>query len=331
MHAENASWMGDEMSDSRLGISPQRARDVFKIGIAAHANDELFLQYRKQLTKKTCHLVGTEEINLEITDIIHANDTILSLYSQPANSNLKVLGRMKAKTWFIPYPPDEDLTEDEEAHLKANPPKIKEYEFWIEEEILEKCAIGTKLKADIKKTSFGLTYLDAIGGVFCSFYQIIPNQLMEDWREIENEWLPMKYNRYTAAAKEAREAQDHGVNNNEELEEAQQALEETTIETKEGGINVGDSEKDETAEQPEGEPDNFMVNHNIVAAGYDEDFEDGADKAGPDQNDGTSDGLATAQFGVQVQKVGEELKEVPGNTDKVMQGNFEVKRIEEVE
>ena len=46
-----------------------------------------------------------------------------------------------------------------------------------------------KLQVTVKELSFGIYFFDAITGVHCSFFTILPNELMLGWKEIEKEWL----------------------------------------------------------------------------------------------------------------------------------------------
>lgn len=324
LYSTDQTWMGESDTLHSLGIGPERARQAFKIGIAANSSDEMFQIYRQQLSTKSCRRASTEETAFEITEIGHPTETVLGLYAQQQSAGLKTLGKMKAKTWSSANAPEEDITEAEEAFLKANPPKFKNYEFWVEEEILKNCEVGMKFEATVRETSFGLSYFDAIGGVYCSFYQLIPNNLMEDWREIEKEWLPPKYNKNKAAKREA-EAQevsaggDEGQGNIEDHTEPladEQGIEAITEEGKEGT-----------------EAEDTYVNANMVAAGYDEEVGKKKPETEEEPGDIDADSEETVErgFGVEVQKVGVEVKKVTGNARTVTQENFDVKRIDEVE
>lgn len=98
------------------------------------------------------------------------------------------------KTWHTPFAPAEDLTEAEEAALACAPKKGKFYVFWVEDDLLRNCYPGLKIDATVKELSIGVSYFDAIQGIYCSFFDISANQRMADWREPEGEgnWLPMR-------------------------------------------------------------------------------------------------------------------------------------------
>ncbi len=322
MYSTDRAWMGEVETECNAGVSPERARNVFKFGLAANASDEMFPKYRQQLGERTCKVTSVKDVGFEVTEIIFANETVLKLYGQPQCAGLKAIGKMKAKTWFSPHAPEEDLTEEEETYLNANPPASKTYEFWVEEEILEKCAVGMKFEATVRETSFGLTYFDAFQGVHCSFYKMIPNELMSDWKEIEKVWLPMRKKNMLGGSAESGD-EEEGLKNGEEKGQKTSVHheEDPTEAPTENGIAV-------TATGAEAE--DYKVNTNIVAAGYDDEFEEMAkDGAEIQQSKEKAEDMTEEGFGVEVRKVGVELTQVAGNSDAVVQEIFDVKRTTE--
>ena len=195
MFEADQEWTQGLDIERRCGISPEQARKVFKFAMAANATDDMFPKYRAQLQAKTCRVISTEDIRFEITSLSFANEGALNLYGEQQCAGIKSLSKMRAKSWLSLDAQDEDLTEDEEAYLRANPLPLKEYEFWMEDEILQKCSVGMKFEATVRETSFGLTYFDAMQGLHPSFYHLIANDFMGDWKEVEKEWLPMRKNK----------------------------------------------------------------------------------------------------------------------------------------
>lgn len=320
MYSANQEWMEGSVLDYHSGISPQQARNAFKIGIAANADDELFPRYKQQLQEKTYHIISTEDTGFEVTEIVLANDTVLNLYGQQQCAGLKTIGKMKAKTWFAPHAAEDDLTEQEEAELALKPPKVKYYEFWLEEEILRKCCVGMKFEATVRQMSFGLYYFDAINAVHCSFYQLLPNELMVGWKEIEKEWLPMRPTNTTGADTQ------EGVE--EDIED------ETAAEDGSGHKQGDESLKEGAGSGPEAETvkgvdaieEDAKVDTNMVAVGYDD--EEGEEK--PKIEEGSANIQETAReavdevSGVEVHKVGVELTEVSGNSEAIVEETFDV-------
>lgn len=204
MWSDNQEWLQGRDLDYDIGISPQHARKVFKYALAVNADDDTLKTYRQQLEDKATKIVSVHEnTGFEVTEIIFATQDTLNFYAQPECADLKPIGKMRAKTWIIPTSADDDLTEAEEVTLAAKVPETKYYEFWVEDEILSKCVVGMKLEATVTELSFGVSYFDALFGVHCSFYQLLPNELMAGWRTPEKEWLPMRKKREGAEDREA--------------------------------------------------------------------------------------------------------------------------------
>lgn len=185
---------------SFTGMNPKLARQTFKIGFTANATDEMFEKYKSQSQSGTISIASAVETGLEVTELILANRDVLKLYDHPDAKSLRALGKMKARTWIHPGEPDDDRTEEEKqqqqeeeragAGAGAGPgtggaPRevAEEYEFWIEDELLQRCFVGMKLETTIRRLSFGLDFFDYLAGAYCSFYTILPNELMVGWRE----------------------------------------------------------------------------------------------------------------------------------------------------
>lgn len=173
----------------KRGMSPEMARRAFKVGLAAQAGKEIFKKYKTQSEEKTISVTSITDMGLEVTEVVPATPQVLNIYSHDLAKGLKPLGLLKAKTWHKPGADDhEDLTEEEEAAAAATTTtiqqrEVKEYEFWVEDHILEKCFVGMKFETTVTELSFGVSYFDALFGVYCSFYRVLPNEMMYGWKE----------------------------------------------------------------------------------------------------------------------------------------------------
>jgi len=190
----------DSASGSPIGITEDQAYQAFKIGFTAYATDTMMATYKTESVTQSFRILSTEEASLEVTATAlgSADPETLPLYNSHHAHNLKPLGKLYAQTWHNPTALAEDLTEDEEAELASKPSSLKEYEFWLEDEVLEKCFVGMKMEADVKELSFGVCYFDAVFGVYASFFNVLPNGLMVGWREVEKEWLKPREERRSA-------------------------------------------------------------------------------------------------------------------------------------
>lgn len=163
------------------GMSTETATRIFKAGLAAQATEEVVNAFTTKMKENNLAVVSAINTGLEVTDLIKADNDVLEMYAAQKPS-LKPLGRMKAKTWYNPTLPEEDLTEEEVA-AATTPLEIKEYELWVEDEILEKCFVGMRVDATIRELNFGILYFDTVIGVHCSFYSLLPNEMIIGWRE----------------------------------------------------------------------------------------------------------------------------------------------------
>ena len=189
---ENPEWVAG-IDTIGVGISPEKARQAFKVALAVHGSDELSRRYREQNAAEGVKIISDQDIGLEITGIMPTDDMIRHFYkSHPAAKGLEPVGKLRAKTWHSAYSPILDLTEEEAlvASQKAN--LVEEYEFWVEDHVLEKCFVGMKLSATVRELSFGLKFFDSVFGVWCSFFTVLPNEAMAEWRKVEDEPLPMR-------------------------------------------------------------------------------------------------------------------------------------------
>lgn len=188
MYIGDQAWARD--LDIYKGMSTDAAKRIFKAGLAAQATDEVINAFTAKTKEQNLAVVSTIATGLEITHLVKADDDVLEMYAaqKPA---LKPLGRMKARTWYNPTLPKEDLTAEEEIAAAAAPPKITEYEVWVEDEVLEKCFVGMKFDATVRELNFGVSYFDTVIGVYCSFYSVLPNERMIGWRE-PGPRLPMR-------------------------------------------------------------------------------------------------------------------------------------------
>lgn len=164
------------------GMDQKLARQTFKFGFLANSSAEMFERYKSQANTRSISITSAVDTGLEVTELVLADRQALKIYDQQAATQLRAVGKLKARTWFHPGDPDEDLTEEEEQ-AGATTREVRDYEFWVEDELLQRCFVGMKFEATVRHLSFGLDFFDRVGGVYCSFYRILPNELMIGWRE----------------------------------------------------------------------------------------------------------------------------------------------------
>ena len=286
--------------DYEIGISPQHARRVFKYALAANATNDTHETYRQQLEEKTTKIASVNEnTGFEVTEIIFPDQETLDFYAQPELAGLKPVGKLRAKTWIIPTAAGEDLTEEEEAALAARTPEVKHYEFWIEQDILSRCVVGMKVEATVTELSFGVSYFDAISGVHCSFYQLLPNELMAGWRAPEKEWLPMRKKTHDDANFD--DLPGEVGEENEQLDDGTAFRSQVLKNTDDGNHDAGDGLQ----------RTNGNTRHAIESGGN-------------HGKDGTTTATQLSDESIEVRATGERLIQVPCHANKIVEKTFDV-------
>ncbi|MCJ1471078.1 hypothetical protein MMC07_009726 [Pseudocyphellaria aurata] len=189
-------YLGDqewaEGVDGSGEMSPETARKTFRVGLTAQASEEVFQKYTAQGADKSIGVTSVFDAGLEVTELIPPDQEVLALYNAAAGKDLQPVGKLRAKSWHNPLSDPEDLTVEEEAAATAGETgPTEQYEFWVEEELLRHCFVGMKIETKVHRTSFGLDYFDAVTGVYCSFFRVLPNELIIGWRE-PGPRLPMR-------------------------------------------------------------------------------------------------------------------------------------------
>ena len=303
MWSENQEWMQGMDLDYDVGISPHHARKVFKYAFAANADDDTHKTYRQQLKGNATKIKNIQEnAGFEVTEILFPSQDTLDFYAQPEAAGLKPVGKLRAKTWIIPTAAEEDLTEEEEKALATKPLEIRHYEFWIEADVLSQCVVGMKIEATVTDLSFGVSYFDAIFGLHCSFYQLLPNELMVGWREPEKEWLPMKKKRQGDESGEVDFDDIPGEvgEENKMLDDGIASGKQLTANAENAANNVG---------------------HDLLRESGEISHED--ESGGSHSTHGRLNVMPDTA--VTVREIGEKLVQVSGNADKVLEKTFDVK------
>lgn len=181
LYSGDQAWARD--LDIEVGMDDARALKVIKAAVGVYGTDE---QANRLRDGQVARVPKEEEnVGFEITEIIPMDEDGRDIYKTMLGGAVKPLGRIRARGWARPFPPEEDMTDDEDEHARANngSGNFKSYEFWIEEDVLEHCFVGMKIEATVWQLNIGISYFDAVLGVYCSFHTNLENEMMSGWRE----------------------------------------------------------------------------------------------------------------------------------------------------
>ncbi|KAF1993157.1 hypothetical protein P154DRAFT_590896, partial [Amniculicola lignicola CBS 123094] len=203
----DSEWAKDQeaspwVSES-AGMKMEKARATFKTAVFLLGTEQQ--QHLLETSGKLLSglkVLKKEGLGLEVVDILPSTDEVKQGFAaanevSKAKLHLSPLGKLVCKTWsydtFLEY----DLPKD--RYPKGSLPKVaqgKTYEFWVEDEALEECFVGMKLDAEVFTLDGGITILDNVKEVMCSFFKWLPNELWNDnhphelkIRHREREWV----------------------------------------------------------------------------------------------------------------------------------------------
>lgn len=177
-----------------IGIREAEARVKFKSGVFIMGSDAQV----DRLEKGDLQRVSTEATGLEVIGIQPPDENAkMGAAEQTAVwgdrlGRLEPLGKLLCKTWFSDDCDEWDLPKDAVKYPGGKPFRVadvKDYEFWVEESVLQECFVGMKMDAVVMTLDGGLTILDDVKEVMCSFFAWLPNELWMERKPKEVRWL----------------------------------------------------------------------------------------------------------------------------------------------
>jgi hypothetical protein len=176
----------------RIGIQTEEASIKFHTGVAAMGTDE-----QNDIIESGIAVAQDESVGLEVTAILLPSDATKEFYAEHSQhvknklGSLEPLGTLVCKSWYTPSYDEWDLPKDKYPDGKPqSADEGKEYQFWIEESVLDECFLGMKIDARVLTLTGGMTILDEIRETMCSFFTWLPNELWMDRKPKQLRWLP---------------------------------------------------------------------------------------------------------------------------------------------
>jgi len=165
----DSSWDGGYTSQTYLGLNDAEASRIFISGYEA-LGDKALLKEDEYETKKVLMSQEVteveEDIGLEVTAI------------EPSKEGGS-FGILRCRSWALPDFAGRDLP----VGIDSPSPPVKAYDFWIEEEILQNCFVGMKIEGTVHTLTSGLKFLENVTAVWCSFYTVLENELLKEWKD----------------------------------------------------------------------------------------------------------------------------------------------------
>ncbi|EEA28444.1 conserved hypothetical protein [Talaromyces marneffei ATCC 18224] len=172
------AWADENLLRNRAPMAPSVAQKVVMFALAANGTDEQSTSFSNLAMKGELSAHAIQDIDgFEIVDILMPDDGIRRFYETYA-PDLNVVGKVRAKAWRDPNGPPIDLAPGEAL------PNIHgmEFEFFVEERLLQYCYLGMKFVTTVWELNCGVFFFDEILNAYCSFYTPSLNDLMLGWK-----------------------------------------------------------------------------------------------------------------------------------------------------
>jgi hypothetical protein len=196
MYTSDKSWAADVKKEGitveEIGIRDEEARIKFTTGVAILGSDEQC----DMLEANSLTVLGHISAGLEVTEIQPPTELTRKTYEEQSKKiqhkldKLEPLGKLICKTWCADDYDEWDLPKDKFPSGKPQRAGAdREYEFWVEDSVLEECFVGLKLDTTILNLQGGITILDEVHESMCSFFTWLPNELWMERKPKEVRWL----------------------------------------------------------------------------------------------------------------------------------------------
>ncbi|KAI9724002.1 MAG: hypothetical protein M1812_000720 [Candelaria pacifica] len=165
-----------------IGMSNRLASKIAQAGFGAYGTREIC----EAANQGKLRVIKSTRLGFEISELIYADDETRQYYQEHVPTQMsgtfQVLGKIKAKPWVNPDEPEDDRSDSggEEGEITQ---LDREFELWIEEDLLDLCFVGMKIEAEVKQFNCGVLYFDSVSAVRPSFFESIPNEMLIGWVE----------------------------------------------------------------------------------------------------------------------------------------------------
>ncbi|OJD22885.1 hypothetical protein ACJ73_05763 [Blastomyces percursus] len=165
------------------GMEDNVARKVVKFALAGAGSYEQAVRFRDLANSNELKATCVDENGFEVIAIAPVDSDVRDFYKQHA-PDLEPVGKLRAKPWRNPRLPEEDLPRGQICGIQPSSPSVAdEYEFFVDESMLQFCFVGMKVDTSVWELNCGLHYFDNVMAVHCSFYTILLNESMIGWKE----------------------------------------------------------------------------------------------------------------------------------------------------
>ncbi|GAQ44376.1 hypothetical protein AtubIFM55763_011394 [Aspergillus tubingensis] len=176
-YVEDNQWKNSKDDAPRL--TTETARKIVKFALAGAGENRHALRFQELTENDTLCAVRIEDIDgFEITAVHPPGEDVREFYQTHA-PDLVPVGKLLARAYRDPGMPDFDLSPEEQV---AQQPE-KNFEFFMEDNILQYCYPGMKVITPVWELNCGFHYFEDAYRTYGSNYTPLVNDLMLGWKE----------------------------------------------------------------------------------------------------------------------------------------------------
>lgn len=185
-HHYEAAWASNSWkatgTEDENPLTPDAARKVVKFAIAGAGSNEQASRFQQLAKAGTLSAKKMEDIDgFEIIAVIEPDANIRDFYHEFAK-DLVPVGIIKATSFHDPAKPDMDMNPEERWEWDHGKVPKYDLEFLVEMTLLPLCYPGLKVNTNVWELNCGLCYFDEILSTYPTFYTVIANDLMLEWK-----------------------------------------------------------------------------------------------------------------------------------------------------
>lgn len=174
-------WIPAQTYSGRT-LTLDAARKVVKFAIAGAASHEHSSRFQKLAVQGNVSAKQILDIDgFEVISISKPEDDMRAFYHEYAR-DLPVVGKIKATSFRNPAKPEIDMSAEERRAWQEGKALQYNFEFFLEEDLLQLCYPGLRITSDIWQLNCGLYYFDEIISAYPSFHLVLANDLMLRWK-----------------------------------------------------------------------------------------------------------------------------------------------------
>lgn len=182
MYVEDDQWTNPKDDDS-VRMTNEIARKVVKFALAGAGTDDQAWRFQRLAHEGGLRAMRIEDIDgFEVTAVILPNEDTRAFYDVHA-PDLQPVGRLLGKAYRDPGRPSVDLNPEEQEEWASRTGTLPEFEFFLEEELLQYCYPGMKLMTSVWELNCGFHFFDEIFTAYSSIYTVLANDLMFGWKK----------------------------------------------------------------------------------------------------------------------------------------------------